>query len=82
MILQNVVVATSPKLDSKTFSQLSKDNGFGKQGSPTAVLIQKKNNNNNNQNNNNNNKSINSVLKAPPKQKQGKSPKSKKGKSS
>jgi len=64
-----------------TPSHLSKDNGVQKESSSTTVLVQKKNNNNSHQNNNNNNKSNNRVSKSPGKQKQGKSPKSKKGKS-
>ncbi|KAL9975956.1 hypothetical protein ACROYT_G013180 [Oculina patagonica] len=82
----NTVVASSPKLDSVSSSQLSKDSG--KQSSSTTVLIHKKNNNNNNQNNNNNNNNnnhckshMNSAPKSPVRQKHGKSPKSKKGKS-
>lgn len=85
----NNAVVSSPKLDCVTTSQLSKDNGMGKQSSPTIVLISKKNNDNSNQNNNNNNNNnnhhgksfTNSGSKSSSKQKRGKSPKSKKGRS-
>lgn len=78
------MVASSLKLDSMTSSHRNKDNGMGKQSSaPAAVLIHKKNNNNSNQNNNNHCKShTDSRSKSPAKQKHGKSPKSKKGRSS
>ena len=86
--LLQIAVVSSPKLDCVTTRQLSKDNGMGKQSSPTIFLNSKKNNDNSNQNNNNNNNNnnhgksyTNSGSKSSSKHKRGKSPKSKKGRS-